>query len=241
MRERAGLAGLLLMMLLLSGCLYPNELRKENQVAGNEFILLVQNAVDQYKEKTGVLPIKNSEETTPIFEKYPIEFKKLKGRYLSTIPANAFENGGTAVYVLVDVETKPTVKLMDIKSFQTAVEVQQLVDEYRRNHGGQLPKGKAVAPGFYELSFEQMDKKQREITSVYTRQLQLPFIIHESGQTAIDYAPELMRYIDKKQLQGQLQEGQDLRELLVQDSYFIPARSFPYHWKNGQPVPAVIN
>jgi hypothetical protein len=231
------LAPLVAFMLLLTGCMYPNELRKENQVAGTEFILLVQNAVDQYKAKTGVLPIKNSEVTTPIYEKYPIDFKKLKDRYLSTVPANAFENGGSAVYVLVDAETKPTVKLMDIKSFQMTVEVQQLVDEYKRSHGGQLPKGETLAPGFYSVNFTQMEKKQREVASVYTRQLQLSFMMNEAGQVAIDYAPELMRYIDKKQLQGQLKEGQDLRALLVQDSYFIPARSFPYHWQNGQPVP----
>lgn len=109
---------LLLSAVLLSGCLYPKELRKENQMASGEYVMVVQNAIDQYKAKTGVLPIKNSTENTPIYEKYPVDFRKLQGPYLSSIPVNAFENGGTAAYVLVDVETKPAVKMMDIPSFQ---------------------------------------------------------------------------------------------------------------------------
>ncbi len=53
---RAG--GLLFLLLWISGCMYPNELRKENQLASGEYVLVVQNAIDQYKAKTGVLPIK---------------------------------------------------------------------------------------------------------------------------------------------------------------------------------------
>ncbi|WP_284640248.1 hypothetical protein [Paenibacillus silviterrae] len=237
MKRQAGLLSLLLILLLLSGCMYPAEQRKENQLTSGEGIMLVQNAVDQYKEKTGVLPIKNSEETTPIYEKYPIDFKKLNGRYLGSIPGNAFENGGTAMYVLVDVETKPTVKLMDITSFQMVIEAQKQVDDYKRSHNGELPKGAAVAPGFSKIDFELMNKKTVEVPSVYTRQLQLPLLLHDSGQVAIDYAPELMRLIDKKQLQAQLKGDQDLRGLLVQEAFYVPARSFPYRWHNGQPVP----
>lgn len=44
--------------LLLSGCAYPKELRKENQINPAEFITVVQQAVDLFHEKTGVLPIK---------------------------------------------------------------------------------------------------------------------------------------------------------------------------------------
>lgn len=229
----------LLLCVMLSGCLYPKEMRVENKVAGGEYVLLVQNAVDQFQAKTGVLPIKNSELTTPLYEKYPIDFKKLKGRYLSEVPANAFENGGTVSYVLVDVETKPTVKMMDILSFQKTIELQQAIDEYKMKSAGLLPLGEMIVPGFYAINYTKMNRKPEEVPSVYTRQIKLPFLIQASGEVLIDYSPEIMRLIDKKQLQNELTENQDLREILVKDSYFVPARSVPYHWQNGQPVPVI--
>jgi hypothetical protein len=222
----------------LSGCMYPQEMRKENQVATSEFVVVVQNAVDQFHVKTGVLPIKNSEETTPIYEKYPIDFKKLKERALiGNVPTNAFENGGTVVYVLVDVETKPTVKMMDLTSFQQTVEAQKLVDEYKSTHNGEIPKGDAVAPSFYRVDFAKMNKKPLQIQSMYTRQVILPLIMNEAGLVSIDYAEEIMRFIDKKSLQSNLDAKQDLRELLVKESYYVPARSYPYRWQNAQPTP----
>lgn len=225
---------------LLSGCMYPKEMRKENQIASGEFVMVVQNAVEQFHTKTGVLPIKNSDQMTPLYEKYPVDFKKLKERGLiSNIPANAFENGGTAIYVLVDVETKPTVKMMDLTSFQQTVEVQKLVDEYKSKNNGQLPKGEAITPSFYRIDFAKMNKKPEQANSMYTRQVMLPFMLDEAGRVTIDYSEELMRLIDKKSLQNSLDPNQDLRELLVKESYYVPARTGPYHWLNGRPTPVL--
>lgn len=228
-----------LLSILGSGCMYPNEMRKENQVATGEYVVVVQNGIDQYHAKTGVLPIKNSEETTPIYEKYPIDFKKMKERgVLSNVPSNAFENGGSAIYVLVDAETKPTVKMMDLTAFQQTVEVQKLVDQYRSGNYGKLPQGESVAPSFYRIDFAKMNKKPVQVQSMYTRNVMLPFIMNDAGQVSIDYTEEMMRLIDKKSLQGSLNASQDLRELLVKDSFFVPARSVAYHWINGIPTPS---
>jgi hypothetical protein len=229
---------LILLCACLSGCMYPQEMRKENQVASGEFIVVVQNAVEQYHAKTGVLPIKNSTESTPLYEKYPVDFKKLKERaFISNVPANAFENGGTAIYVLVDPETKPTVKMMDLISYQQSVEVQKLVDEYKAKNAGKLPKGEEVAPSFNRVDFAAMNKKPVQAQSMYTRQVSLPFIMDESGQVSIDYSEELMRLIDKKALQTSLDAKQDLRELLVKESFYVPARTVAYQWSNGRPAP----
>lgn len=225
---------------VLSGCMYPKEMRKENQIASGEFVVVVQNAVDQFHTKTGVLPIKNSDQMTPLYEKYPVDFKKLKERGLiSNIPANAFENGGTAIYVLVDVETKPTVKMMDLTSFQQTVEVQKLVDDYKSKNNGQLPKGEPVAPSFYRIDFDKMNKKPMQASSMYTRQVMLPFMIDDAGRVSIDYSEEMMRLIDKKSLQSSLNVNQDLRELLVKESYYVPARTGPYRWMEGRPMPVL--
>lgn len=241
MRLRRLSGTLLLLAVLLSGCMYPKELRKENQMASGEYVMVVQNAIDQYKIKTGVLPIKNSTETTPIYEKYPIDFRKLQGPYLSSIPVNAFENGGTATYVIVDVETKPTVKMMDIPSFQKTLDLQKAVDEYKIKSGGMLPLGEEISPGFYAIDYKILNRKAEETSSMYSPTMKLPFIIQDSGQVWIDYAAEIMRLIDKKQLQNQLDGVQDLRTLLVQDSYYVPARSVAYVWKDGRPVPTTLH
>ncbi|MBP1155253.1 MULTISPECIES: hypothetical protein [unclassified Paenibacillus] len=232
---------LLLLTVLLSGCMYPKELRKENQMASGEYVMIVQNAIDQYKEKNGVLPIKNSTESTPIYEKYPIDFKKLQGPFLGSIPVNAFENGGTASYVLIDVETKPTVKMMDIQSFQKTMELQKAVDEYKIKSGGKLPLGEVISPGFHTIDYKMLNRKAMETSSVYSLSMQLPFIIQDTGQVWIDYAVEIMRFIDKKQLQDGLDGVQDLRKLLVEESYYVPARSVAYQWKDGRPLPAALN
>lgn len=237
MRAWLGAALAVVLCIALSGCMYPNEMKKQNQIASGEYLLLVQNAIDQYKAKTSVLPIKNSDETTPLYEKYPIDFSKLKGRYLSEIPANAFENGGTAIYVLVDAETKPTVKMMDLTSFQQTVELQKRVDEYKSKNGGQLPLGDAVSQGFHYIDFGKLKIKPEQVRSMYSPQVFLPFLIHDSGHVVIDYAPEIMRIIDKQQLQGKLDASQDLRVLLVSNSNFVPSRSYAYRWQNNTPVP----
>ncbi|WP_281886908.1 hypothetical protein [Paenibacillus sp. YYML68] len=230
------LSAVLVLLGLLAGCMYPNELRKENMLAGGEYVILVQSAVDQYKSKTGVLPIKNSEEATPLYEKYPIDFKKLLGAYMSTIPSNAFENGGTARYVLIDVETKPTVKMLDLTSFQQTVELQRAVDEYR-SRTGVLPLAEKTAQGFHRIDFDKLKWKQTDVRSMYSVNTRLPFLIHDSGTVTIDYALEMMKLIDKKQLQGKLAPDDDLRALLAAESYFVPARSYAYRFVNGEPVP----
>lgn len=228
------------MAVMLSGCMYPKDQLKQNQIATGEFVVVVQQAVDQYKAKTGVLPIKNSEQETPLYEKYPVDFKKLKERaMISAIPANSFENGGTAVYVLVDVETKPTVKMMDLISFQLTAEVQKQVDDYRAKNYGKLPAGEQVAPSFTRIDFARMNKKPVQAGSVYTRQIMLPFLLDDRGRVSIDYSEEMMRLIDKKSLQGSLDAKQDLRELLVKESYYVPARTGPYRWLNGRPTPVI--
>jgi hypothetical protein len=231
-------AALALLALFASGCMYPNELRKQNTANPAEFIPVVQGAVDQYHAKTGVLPIKNSEEDTPIYEKYVIDFKKLQDRgLLSAPPVNSFESGGLFIYVLVHPETKPEVKLLELSTFQSAGDVQQWVNDYKQKNGGRLPKGEQIAPYFYYVDFAKLGKKQPQVKSVYNRNSFVNYIVHESGQVAIDYAPDLMLYVKAKGGPDKLKPDEDMRELLVQDSFFVPGKSFPYKWQNGQPTP----
>lgn len=231
---------LLAVLMLASGCMYPNELRKQNTANPSEFIPVVQNAVDQFHAKTGVLPIKNSEEDTPIYEKYPIDFKKLQERGLmSSPPLNSFEAGGIFMYVLVNPETKPEVKLLELSTLQSVGDVQSWVNDYKKKNGNQLPKGNGITDYFYYIDFAKLGKKPPQVKSVYNRQSFINYIVHESGTVAIDYAPDIMTAINAKGGSDKLKPDQDLRELLVQDSFFVPGKSFAYKWENNQPTPYI--
>lgn len=230
---------LLCMVLLLSGCAYPQEMRKENQINPAEFITVVQQAIDLYHEKNGVLPIKNSEMTTPLYEKYVIDFPKLKKtNLLSTVPANAFESGGIFIYVLVDVETKPVVKLMDLSAYQSTQDVQKMVDDYKVKHEGKLPPGIAINEAFDYVDFEKLGKKSPDIKSVFNRKNVISYLLNkQTGEVAIDYAMDIALMIQNNSLGSSIKPDEDLREILVKKSYFVPIRSYAYLWQNNQPMP----
>ncbi|MFK7696440.1 hypothetical protein [Paenibacillus sp. HJGM_3] len=236
MRRLTRLAAAAAIMLALSGCLYKKETKLDNVTAVRESILLVQNAVDTYKQRTGVLPIKNSEASTPIYEKYILDMRKLKdGHYLSQLPSVSYENGGSAIFLLVNAETKPEVRVMDLVAYQQAGDLQNRVKEYQAAHQGQLPVGPAIAPHFYQLDFDKLGMKLPQVESRYSRAY-LTFGVHESGTVLIDYAPDLMKLITERSLAAGLNGTTDLRSILVQESPFVPAKSYPYRWKDGQPV-----
>jgi hypothetical protein len=176
---------------------------------------------------------------TPLYEKYVIDFGKLlKANLLSTVPANAFERGGIFMYVLVNAETKPEVKLMDLTAYQSVVELQKQVEDYKSKHAGALPIGIQITPGFYYLDMQKLGSKAPTVKSTYNRQSLINYVIQEStGTVAIDYAPDIMKVITSKQLESKLESVPDLRELLVANSYFVPARSFAYRWSDKQPLP----
>ncbi|WP_244208888.1 hypothetical protein [Paenibacillus ferrarius] len=229
------------LVLLLSGCAYPKELRKENQINPAEFITVVQQAIDLYHEKTGVLPIKNSEMTTPLYEKYVIDFAKLKKtNLLSTVPANAFESGGIFIYVLVDAETKPTVKLMDLSAYQSVEDVQKKINDYKAKHDGNLPAGVAINEAFEYVDFDHLGMKAPDIKSVYNRKNIISYIVNkQTGDVSIDYAMDIMQLIQSGSLAGSLKPEQDLREILVTKTLFVPIRSTAYLWQKEQPMPQI--
>ena len=80
---------LIISIIVLSGCMYPEELKVENQIPAQDQLDAVQRAINEYKVDTGVLPIKNRDMDTDIFIKYLIDFEKLVPKYLSAAPANA--------------------------------------------------------------------------------------------------------------------------------------------------------
>lgn len=221
-------------LLMLTGCMYPDDRRAQNLVNPQEFVLVVQGAVNTYRSSTGLLPIKNSELTTPIYEKYVIDFKKLLDRgYLSQIPSNAFENGGTNFYVLIHVETNPTVKLMDMLPMQQASEIQRLVNDYISRNEGRIPSETAITDHWYSINYSLLGKDRSQVKSVYSN-LYLSMLVHTSGKVIIDYGPEIMKLIQRLELTD-IEPNLDLRTLLVEHSYFVPGQSHPYFWVEDRP------
>lgn len=225
---------LIWMVLMLAGCMYPNDRLQQNQISTGEYIILVQNAVETYKQRTGVLPIKNSSEQTPIYEKYLIDFKKLLDRnVISRIPADAYEVGGSNYYVIVDPEGEMKVKLMDLVIAGKVSDIQRLSDSYVAA-GNELPLGELVKPNFYRVDFERLGMKSEQVRSVYSEMF-LSVLIHQSGRITIEYAPEIMRAITMKGISTP-DPNMDLRTYLVEQSNYIPVNSYPYYWKDNEPV-----
>jgi hypothetical protein len=225
---------LIMMVFMLAGCLYPNDQLQQNQISTGEYLILVQNAVETYEQRTGVLPIKNSTEQTPIYEKYLIDFKKLLDyNVISRIPADAFEAGGTNYYVIVDPEGEMKVKLMDLVTAGKISDIQRLSDSYVAE-GNALPLGQLVKPNFYQIDFESLGIKSEQVRSVYS-DMYLSILIHQSGHIAVDYAPEVMRAITMKEITAP-DPNIDLRTYLVEQSNYIPVDSYPYYWKDKEPV-----
>jgi hypothetical protein len=228
---------LIMTMLPLTGCLYPDDQTPNSQASARESVLTVQDAVDRYKEQTGLLPIQNAKETDPLYEKYRVDFGKLKRmNFIVQIPSASYENGGSYQFLIIDEDTKPLVKLLDISVFQTVMDVQKKVDEYRSKRSNQNPAGVEIYPGFAIVDFNKLGTKAPDIKSVYSRQ-SLNLLVNPQGQVLVDYGIDIVTAIKKSGLQPQKDE--DLRRQLIEASYFVPVRSPVYHLVDGEPQAVV--
>ncbi|MDP4104405.1 MAG: hypothetical protein Q8935_05570 [Bacillota bacterium] len=213
---------ILLAAFFLSGCMYPNQERSQNQIPYKDQIQSVQAAVDSYrKDNGGLLPIKTTEANTPVYQKYPIDFKKLTPRYLSEPPGNAFENGGIFQYVIINEQTNPTVKLFDLRIAETIQEIKM-----RIKANGYPPYKKVLANNVFSLDFTKIGyEKPPYAVSPYTGH-NLPFVITGDTEIYVDYSSDLYQAL--KQQKETIKPGEDIRPLLVSDSMFVPAYSLPY-------------
>ena len=216
---------LILIMILvgtLSGCMYPKEELTQNQIPYQDQIESVQSAVNQFREANGgILPIKTKEAATPIYQKYPIDFKKIVPSYMAAEPGNAFENGGIFQYVLVDVENEPTVKLLDIRMAETIREIKMRIKSI-----GYPPYKERIGNNVYTLDYKKLGYKVEPVAISPYSQKNLPFIVDGKAEIYVDYRSDLY---EKLQNQDSLaNHGDDIRELLLQDSLFVPAFSLPY-------------
>lgn len=222
--KRLGLIAFLLIltMSILSGCMYPEEKLSQNQIPYETQVKAVQDAVVTYqKDNNGLLPIKTRDQDTPIYQKYPIDFRKLSPQYLAEIPGNAFENGGIFQYVLTDVEEDPQVKIFDLR---LAEQIREL--KIRIEAQGYPPFKEEVANNVYTLNYKELGYDgEVYVHSPYSNK-NLPLVINGDGDIFVDYSMDLFEQI--KSTDKELEPGTDIRNLLVEDTFFVPAYSLPY-------------
>ncbi|HET7629253.1 MAG TPA: hypothetical protein VFK44_12845 [Bacillales bacterium] len=223
---------LILACLMLAGCGYTGNVEIQHHVYQAQ-LHAVQEAVDEFQKDKGILPIKNSTMTTPIYIKYPIDFRRLQA-YLPDAPDNAFQNGGIYEYVLVDVERNPTVKVVDLTTLEKVREVQRRVNAYWYEHHF-APLGKVIVPKRYTIDYEALGYDETPmVTSPFTGHL-LGFVMDADVDVSIDYRQDLYAFLNK--YGGDFETGEDIREMLVNHSPFVPAESVPYTIDaNGEPV-----
>ncbi|MFI8576843.1 hypothetical protein [Rossellomorea aquimaris] len=231
--KRLGLIAFLLILTIsiLSGCMYPEEKLSQNQIPYETQVKAVQDAVVTYqKDNNGLLPIKTRDQDTPIYQKYPIDFRKLSPQYLAEIPGNAFENGGVFQYVLTDVEEDPQVKIFDLR---LAEQIREL--KIRIEAQGYPPFKEEVANNVYTLNYKELGYDgDVYVNSPYSNK-NLPLVINGDGDIFVDYSMDLFEQI--KSTDKELKPGEDIRNLLVEDTFFVPAYSLPYTVdENNEPV-----
>jgi len=221
---------LVLTSLVLSGCLFPEDQKAENQVPDELQLEVVQRAVEEFQADTGVLPIKTRDMETDIFIKYPIDFSKLIPKYMAKSPGNSYEQGGIFQYIIWDPEENPTVKLVDLRSVEKIRElnIRFLATKY--------PTFKEqISDYVYTIDFKKIGyDEELTVPSPYSNN-QLPLVASTEGDIYVDYSIDLNLFIKENNLTPK--PGEDIRMLLVEKYPVVPAYSFPYTVdENNEPV-----
>jgi hypothetical protein len=221
-------------LFVLTGCLYPEDRLSKNKIPYDVQIESVQQAVNQYREDNGgIIPIMDRDMETPIYQKYPIDFGKLTPRYIPEPPSSAFESGGIYQFVLVDVEENPTVKLIDLRLADEIRELKTRILLYKQSNG-YPPFDKMLSENVFSLNYEKLGYKEPPTAVSPYSGTNLPFIIDHEGEIYIDYSIDLYKFMQDSD--ARYEKGDDIREILVNETVFVPVYSVPYTIENDEPV-----
>lgn len=220
--KKIGILLLSSFVLLLSGCMYGGDEKATQEIPYADQLESIQKAVNAYQETTdGLLPIKTRDLETDLYIKYPIEFSKIVPAFTEKIPSNAYETGGIYQYVLMDVETNPVVKLVDLRSAERIREL-----NLRKHINGRVPFNDPVGEHVYTVDFKAMGfKEPLTVPSPYSDAI-LPIVIGGDGKFYIDYAIDLNLILQEQQ--PDVKAGEDIRYLLADHYPVLPAYSLPY-------------
>ncbi|MEC1291304.1 hypothetical protein [Bacillus mojavensis] len=214
-------------VIFLSGCLYPHERKSSVQATPyQDQLKLVQSAVDEFqKANGGLLPIQTKEMSTPLYQKYPIDFNRLAPRYMAEPPSTAYESGGDYQYVLVDVEDNPTVKLIDVKMAEKIRDIKLRVQMYRQEHK-YPPYQDVLARDLFTLDGKKLGEADSlSVTSPISGN-SLPLMIDGDGEIYADYRTELVSCLKKSK--KTFKPGTEIQDMIWEETPFVPAFSVKY-------------
>ncbi|KGA99155.1 hypothetical protein AJ85_21215 [Alkalihalobacillus alcalophilus ATCC 27647 = CGMCC 1.3604] len=227
------LTTVLLLTTYLAGCFYPEENRVENQIAYPDQLESVRVAVENFQEDTGVLPIRTFEENTPLYHRYVVDFNQLVPRYLQQAPGTALENGGVFQYVLWDVEDSLQVRVVDLTSINEIQRLYTRVNEHIRKHS-YAPVAEVLDHGLFKLDYEELGYSSEPYVKSPYYETFLPLLLTNDGEVVIDYRIDLNMAL--QEYEHDFQEGEDIRPILLENTYFVPTRSVAYTLdENGEP------
>ncbi|MEG7281321.1 hypothetical protein [Bacillus sp. 0909A] len=214
-------------VIFLSGCLYPHERKSSVQaIPYQDQLKLVQSAVDEFqKANGGLLPIQTKDMSTPLYQKYPIDFNRLAPRYMAEPPSTAYESGGDYQYVLVDVEDNPTVKLIDVKMAEKIRDIKLRVQMYRQEHK-YPPYQDVLARDLFTLDGKKLGEADSlSVTSPISGN-SLPLMIDGDGEIYADYRTELVSCLKKSK--KTFKPGTEIQDMIWEETPFVPAFSVKY-------------
>ncbi|MCY8104310.1 hypothetical protein P9E03_06750 [Bacillus mojavensis] len=214
-------------VIFLSGCLYPHERKSSVQATPyQDQLKLVQSAVDEFqKANGGLLPIQTKDMSTPLYQKYPIDFNRLAPRYMAEPPSTAYESGGDYQYVLVDVEDNPTVKLIDVKMAEKIRDIKLRVQMYRQEHK-YPPYQDVLARDLFTLDGKKLGEADSlSVTSPISGN-SLPLMIDGDGEIYADYRTELVSCLKKSK--KTFKPGTEIQDMIWEETPFVPAFSVKY-------------
>ncbi|WP_232696310.1 hypothetical protein [Brevibacillus daliensis] len=232
-RKKKGwlLSWMVILSTIVSGCLYPQNQRVENQVPIPVYLEQTQKAMEEFQKTEGGLPIYTTAASTPYFEKYEIDFKRLIPRYLPDIPGNAFEKGGPYKYVIIDVEDNPKVRLIDLREVSKVTQVQHKIIYYVTANN-KLPIDQDLGNSYYSINYTAIGATEPQIESPFSDQL-LPLIMNKEGQVGINYASDIASMMREQKIT--VPKDTDPRYAVARESFFVPFKSFPYKLVNNEP------
>ncbi len=215
--------------------MYPESEKVKSQTPNIDQLQMVQTAVEQFREQTeGLLPIRTKSSDTPVFQKYLIDFTQLKEQNLLTeIPGNAFENGGIYSYTIIDPETAPQVKLIDLRIADEIRSVNMKLNIYRNEHI-YPPFGEKIADGVFQINYKKLGLDEPPYVVSPFSGVNLPIVMDTTGTLYVDYRIDLNEALN--QLDHSYEENDDIRYLLAEHHPFVPAYSLPYTVKDGEPI-----
>ncbi len=215
--------------------MYPTSELDKNQVPNEVQLEMVQAAVEHYQEQTGgLLPIRTKSNDTPIFEKYLIDFTTLKeSNSIADVPGNAYENGGVYQYAILNPETNPQVKLIDLRLTEAIRSVKIRVNAFRDKHI-YPPFGERIDDGIFEIDYDKIGIDSPPLIDSPYSDVTLPLVMDANGEIYVDYRIDLNNALQT--YEHTYQEGDDIRFILAENAPFLPAYSVPYTIKNDEPV-----